>query len=145
MAVQRMEHVGIVVDDLGAATAFFVALGLTVQGEGEVEGAWVDRAIGLQGVRSRLVMLETPDGDARVELATFLHPPSPGGDAPAPFHARGLRHLAFAVDDLHEVLGRLQAHGAELIGEVERYKDIYLLCYLRGPEGIFVELAERLG
>lgn len=145
MTVQRMEHVGIVVDDLEAATAFFVALGLTVQGEGEVEGAWVDRVVGLEGVRSRLVMLETPDGHAQVELATFLHPPSPGGDAPAPSNAPGLRHLTFAVDDLDEVLGRLRAHGAELVGTVERYRDIYRLCYLRGPEGIIIELAERLG
>jgi catechol 2,3-dioxygenase-like lactoylglutathione lyase family enzyme len=144
MTVERMEHVGIVVDDLAAATAFFVELGLELQGEGQVEGAWVDRAVGLEDVRAEIAMLETPDGHGRLELSTFLAPPSRSGDGHAPANTTGLRHVSFRVDDLDNVLARLQARGAELVGEVERYENIYRLCYLRGPEGVIVELAERL-
>ncbi len=140
-----MDHVGIVVEDLAAATAFFVELGLELQGAGPVEGAWVDRVVGLEGVRAEIAMLETPDGHGRVELARFRAPPSPGGDRQAPANAPGIRHLTFAVDDIDAVLARLLARGAELVGEVERYRDIYRLCYVRGPEGIIVELAERIG
>jgi catechol 2,3-dioxygenase-like lactoylglutathione lyase family enzyme len=145
MAIQRMDHVGIVVDDLAAATAFFVALGLTPQGAGSVEGGWVDRVVGLEGVRAEIAMLETPDGHGRVELAKFHAPPSPAGDRHAPSNAPGIRHLTFAVDDLDAALASLQPHGAELVGEVERYEDTYRLCYVRGPEGIIVELAQRIG
>jgi catechol 2,3-dioxygenase-like lactoylglutathione lyase family enzyme len=145
MTIQRMEHVGIVVDDLAAATAFFVELGLELQGKAPVEGGWVDRIVGLEGVRSDIVMLETPDGDARVELAKFNAPSGPDGDRHAPANTPGLRHLAFSVDDLDDVLARLRARGAELVGEVERYEDRYRLCYVRGPEGIIVELAEQIG
>jgi catechol 2,3-dioxygenase-like lactoylglutathione lyase family enzyme len=144
MTIERMDHVGIVVDDLAAATAFFVELGLELRDEGSVEGDWVDRIVGLEGVRSELAMMQTPDGHSRLELVKFHSPPSPGGDRHAPANAPGLRHITFAVDDLDGVLGRLRAHDAELVGEVERYKDIYRLCYIRGPEGIIVELAERL-
>jgi catechol 2,3-dioxygenase-like lactoylglutathione lyase family enzyme len=140
-----MDHVGIVVDDLGAATAFFVELGLKLQGEAAVEGGWVDRVVGLEGVRAEIAMLETPDGHGRVELAKFHAPPGPGGDPHAPANAPGIRHLTFAVDDIDATVAGLRAHGAELVGEVERYKDIYRLCYVRGPEGIIVELAERIG
>ncbi|MCW2993331.1 MAG: putative lyase [Conexibacter sp.] len=140
-----MEHVGIVVEDLAAATAFFVALGLELQGEASVEGAWVDRVIGLEGARSDIAMLETPDGHARVELTRFHTPPSPDGDdPPAPANAPGIRHLAFSVEDIDSVIARLQAHGATLVGAVEDYRDSYRLCYLRGPAGIIVELAESL-
>ncbi|HEX4729859.1 MAG TPA: VOC family protein [Solirubrobacterales bacterium] len=145
MAIQRMEHVGIVVDDLAAAIAFFVELGLGVQGEGSVEGDWVDRIVGLEGARSNIAMLETPDGDGRVELTEFQAPPSPDGDPLAPANTPGIRHLAFAVDDLDATLAGLRAHGGELVGEVERYGDRYRLCYLRGPAGIIIELAERIG
>ena len=145
MTVQRLDHIGIVVRDLDAATAFFVELGLTPVGEGPVGGSWVDRIIGLQGVRSRIVMLETPDAHSRVELSAFDSPPSPDAGPPAPSNTPGLRHLAFEVDDLDDVLARLRPHGAELVGEVERYEDVYRLCYVRGPEGIIVELAQRLG
>ncbi len=144
MTVQRMDHVGIVVDDLKAATAFFVELGLELQGEASVEGDWVDRVIGLAGVRSEIAMLATPDGQARVELSKF-HAPSAGvGDRHAPANAMGIRHITFEVDDIDAVLSRVQACGAELVGEVGRYGDVYRLCYLRGPEGIIVELAERI-
>jgi catechol 2,3-dioxygenase-like lactoylglutathione lyase family enzyme len=140
-----MEHVGIVVDDLAAATAFFVELGLTLQGETSVGGGWVDRVVGLEGVCAEIAMLETPDGHGRIELAKFHAPSGPDGDGPAPANAPGIRHLSFAVDDLDAVVAGLRARGAELVGEIERYKDIYRLCYVRGPEGIIVELAERLG
>jgi len=145
MAIERMDHVGIVVGDLAAAMAFFAALGLEPQGEGSVEGGWVDRIVGLEGVRSELAMMQTPDGHSRVELVRFHAPPSPEGDRHAPANAPGIRHLSFAVDGLDAVLDRLRAHGGELVGAVERYKDIYRLCYVRGPEGIIVELAEPIG
>jgi catechol 2,3-dioxygenase-like lactoylglutathione lyase family enzyme len=145
MTIQRMEHVGIVVDDLAAATAFFVELGLKLQGEGPVEGGWVDRVVGLEGVRANIAMMETPDGHGRIELAKFHAPSGRGGERHAPANTPGIRHITFAVDDIDDVLVRLQARGGELVGEVERYEDIYRLCYIRGPEGIIVELAERSG
>jgi catechol 2,3-dioxygenase-like lactoylglutathione lyase family enzyme len=144
MTVERMDHVGIVVDDLEAAKAFFVELGLEVQAEWPAEGEWVGRIIGLEGVQVDAAMLQTPDGNGRVELAKFRAPPSPQGDRDAPANAPGLRHLSFEVDDLDAALARLRDHGAELVGEVERYEDVYRLCYIRGPEGIIVELAERI-
>jgi len=140
-----MDHVGIVVDDLPAAIEFFVQLGLQRQGEASVEGGWVDRVVGLEGVRAEIAMLQTPDGHGRVELAKFHTPPSPDVDWPAPANAPGIRHLTFAVQDLDAVVQRLDALGAELIGALERYEDIYRLCYVRGPAGIIVELAERIG
>lgn len=145
MTVERLDHVGIVVDDLAAATAFFTELGLELQGEGSVEGAWVDRIVALEGVRSDIVMMKTPDGQGRIELTKFHAPPSPAGDQRSPANAPGIRHLTFAVDDLDATLDRVRSQGAELVGEVERYSDIYRLCYVRGPEGVIVELAERIG
>jgi catechol 2,3-dioxygenase-like lactoylglutathione lyase family enzyme len=140
-----MDHVGIVVDDLAAATSFFIELGLELQGEAPVEGAWVDRVIGLEGVRAEIVMMEAPDGHGRLELTKFHSPSHGGGDPHAPANTPGIRHLSFAVDDIDTVVAGLRARGAELVGEVERYRDIYRLCYVRGPEGIIVELAERIG
>jgi len=145
MAIERMEHVGIVFDDLAAATAFFVELGLRLQGEGAVEGGWVDRVVGLEGVRVDFAMMETPDGHGRLELVKFHAPSGPDGGGHAPANTLGLRHLAFAVDDIDAVVARARAHGGELVGEVEQYEDSYRLCYVRGPEGIIVELAERIG
>lgn len=139
-----MDHVGIVVDDLAAAVEFFVELGLEPQGKTSVEGGWVDRIVGLEGVRSDVVMLQTPDGNSRIELAKFHSPPHQSENRPEPANQPGIRHVTFAVDDLDDVLTRLRAHGAELVGELERYEDIYLLCYVRGPEGIIIELAERI-
>jgi catechol 2,3-dioxygenase-like lactoylglutathione lyase family enzyme len=144
MTIERMDHVGIVVDDLAAAIGFFVELGLEQQGEGTVGGDWVDRIVGLEGVRAELAMMETPDGHSRLELVKFHAPSSRDGDAQAPANTPGIRHLTFAVDDLDAVLAGLRAHGAELVGGVERYKDIYRLCYIRGPEGIIIELAEKI-
>jgi catechol 2,3-dioxygenase-like lactoylglutathione lyase family enzyme len=145
VTVERMDHVGIVVDDLPAAIEFFVQLGLERQGEASVEGGWVDRVVGLEGVRAEIAMLQTPDGHGRVELARFHTPASPDVDRSAPPNPPGIRHLTFAVQDLDAVLQRLDALGAELVGELERYEDMYRLCYLRGPAGIIVELAERIG
>jgi catechol 2,3-dioxygenase-like lactoylglutathione lyase family enzyme len=145
MTVQRMDHVGIVVADLAAATAFFVELGLELQGKGSVEGDWVDRVVGLEGVRSEIAMMKTPDGHGRLELTQFHAPSGPGGDPHAPANTPGLRHITFAVDDIDAVVAGLRAHGAELVGQVERYEDSYRLCYVRGPEGIIVELAEQIG
>lgn len=145
MTIQRMDHVGIVVDDLAVATAFFVELGLELRGEASVEGGWVDRVVGLEGVRAEIAMVETPDGHGRLELAKFHAPSGPGGDRHAPANTPGIRHVTFAVDDIDAVVASLRAHGAELVGEVECYEDSYRLCYIRGPEGIIVELAERIG
>jgi catechol 2,3-dioxygenase-like lactoylglutathione lyase family enzyme len=145
MSVQRMDHVGIVVDDLAAATAFFLELGLRLDGEAPVEGDWVDRVVGLDGVRAQIAMLETPDGQGRLELTKFHSPPTRSGDRHTPENTMGIRHVAFEVKDIDAVLARLRACGAELVGELERYEGIYRLCHLRGPEGIIVELAERIG
>jgi catechol 2,3-dioxygenase-like lactoylglutathione lyase family enzyme len=145
MTVQRMDHVGIVVDDLAAVTAFFVELGLKLQGEATVEGGWVDRVVGLEGVRAEIAMVETPDGHGRLELTKFHAPSGRGGDRHALANTPGIRHVTFAVDDIKAVVAGLRARGGELLGEVERYGDSYLLCYVRGPEGIIVELAEQIG
>ncbi|HEV2004967.1 MAG TPA: VOC family protein, partial [Candidatus Limnocylindrales bacterium] len=118
MTILRMDHVGIVVEDLAAATAFFVELGLKLQGQGAVDGGWVDRIVGLEGVRSEIVMMETPDGRARLELTTFHAPSGPSGDRYAPANAAGIRHVAFAVDDIDAVVAGLRARGTELVGEV---------------------------
>jgi catechol 2,3-dioxygenase-like lactoylglutathione lyase family enzyme len=140
-----MEHVGIVVEDLAAATEFFVELGLVPQGETSVEGHWVDRIVGLEGVRAEIAMLQSPDGHGRIELAKFHSPSSRVEDRQAPANAPGIRHIAFAVEGIDAVVAGLRARGAELVGEVERYEDRYRLCYVRGPEGIIVELAEEIG
>ena len=145
MTIKHMHHVGIVVDDLAAATEFFVELGLKPGAETSVEGGWVDRVVGLEGVRSEIVMLETPDGHGRIELAKFHSPSGPGGDRDAPANAPGIRHVTFEVDDLDAALAAVRARGGDLVGEVENYQDIYRLCYVRGPEGIIVELAEKVG
>jgi catechol 2,3-dioxygenase-like lactoylglutathione lyase family enzyme len=140
-----MEHVGIVVEDLHAATEFFLELGLVLQGEATVHGRWVDRVVGLDGVRADVAMLQTPDGNGRLELTKFHSPSMQGDNRPAPANTPGIRHIAFAVEDIDAAVAGVRAHGAELVGELERYQDQYRLCYVRGPEGIIVELAERIG
>jgi catechol 2,3-dioxygenase-like lactoylglutathione lyase family enzyme len=145
MTLQRMEHVGIVVDDLAAATEFFVELGLELQGKGSVEGRSVDRIVGLEGVRTEVAMMQTPDGNGRLELVKFHSPSNQGDNGHAPANTPGIRHIAFAVEDIDAVVAGLRARGAELVGELERYEDSYRLCYVRGPDGIIVELAERIG
>jgi catechol 2,3-dioxygenase-like lactoylglutathione lyase family enzyme len=145
MTIERMDHVGVVVGDLVAATEFFVDLGLERRGGGPVEGAWVDRVVGLEGVRVDMAMMQTPDGNSRLELIEFHSPSHESDGEPAPANAPGIRHLTFAVDDIEATLARLRARGAELVGEVERYRDSYILCYVRGPEGIIIELAQEIG
>ena len=142
--IQRMDNVGIVVDDLKAATAFFVELGLELEGEATVEGRWVDRVVGLDGVRTDIAMMRTPDGHGRLELMKFHAPPATTAEPNAPANTLGIRRIMFAVEDIEAALARLQAHGAELVGELVQYEDQYRLCYVRGPEGIIVALAEQL-
>jgi catechol 2,3-dioxygenase-like lactoylglutathione lyase family enzyme len=145
MTVQRIEHIGIVVDDLAAATAFFVALGLEVEGETSVEGSLVDRINGLEGVQADIVMLRTPGGGSQLELAKYRSPSYEGDDGPAPPNAPGVRHVLFVVDDIEASLRALRVHGGELVGELVNYENSYWLCYVRGPAGIIVELAEKIG
>ena len=140
-----MEHIGVVVEDLAAAKAFFLELGLELEGEATIEGPSVDRINGLEGVRADIVMMQTPDGQAKLELAKYHSPPGPEADPQAPANTPGIRHILFAVEDIDGVLAGLRAHGAELVGELENYEDIYRLCYVRGSEGIIVELAEKIG
>jgi catechol 2,3-dioxygenase-like lactoylglutathione lyase family enzyme len=145
MTVLRLEHIGIVVDDVAAATAFFVALGLELEGEASVAGGSVDRINGLEDVRADIAILRTPDGHGKIELAKYRSPAYDGDDGPAPANAPGIRHILFAVDDIKASLAGLQAHGGELVGELVNYGDRYWLCYVRGPAGIIVELAEKIG
>jgi catechol 2,3-dioxygenase-like lactoylglutathione lyase family enzyme len=145
MTIQRMDHVGVVVDDLEAAIAFFVELGLELEGEVAVEGRWVDRVVGLDDVRVDIAMVRTPDGHGRLELTEVHTPTAVGVEPNAPANTLGIRRIMFAVDDIEDVLARMHTHGAELIGELEQYEDSYRLCYVRGPEGIIVALAEQLG
>jgi catechol 2,3-dioxygenase-like lactoylglutathione lyase family enzyme len=146
MALQRMDNVLIVVEDLERVKAFFIELGMELDGETTVEGPWVDSTVGLKGVRSDIAMMRTPDGHGRVELSRFHTPPAVRAEPEdAPANALGLRRIMFAVDDIDDVVARLRNHGAELLGEIAQYEDIYRLCFMRGPEGIIVGLAERLG
>jgi catechol 2,3-dioxygenase-like lactoylglutathione lyase family enzyme len=145
MTIKTMEHVGIVVDDLPAAIEFFADLGLEPRGQGQVEGHWVERIIALDKVKVEFAMLRAPDGHGEIELVKFHSPPTQTGDPHAPANTRGLRHLAFLVDDIHAVLEGLRARGTELVGELVRYEDSYWLCYVHGPDGIVVELAETIG
>jgi catechol 2,3-dioxygenase-like lactoylglutathione lyase family enzyme len=145
MTLQRMDNVLIVVDDLEAATAFFTELGMELEGETTVEGPWADQTVGLSGVRADITMLRTPDGHGRVELSKFHTPPAVRAEPEgAPANALGIRRIMFAVDDIDDVVDRLRRHGAELVGEIAQYEDIYRLCFVRGPEGIVIGLAEQL-
>jgi len=143
MPIQKMDHVSVVVDDMSAASAFFVELGMEREGEATVEGPSVDRLNGLDDVRADIVMMRTPDGHGRLELTKFLTPTATSAEpADAPPNTLGLRSVMFEVDDIDDVVARLRPHGAELIGEVAQYEDSYRLCYVRGPAGIIVALAE---
>ena len=144
--IKRMDNVLIVVEDLEAAKAFFIELGMEMDGETTVEGPWVDQTIGLEGVRADIAMMRTPDGHGRVELSRFHSPPAVRAEPEdAPANALGMRRIMFAVDDVDDVVDRLRSHGGELVGEIAQYEDQYRLCFLRGPEGIVVGLAEELG
>jgi catechol 2,3-dioxygenase-like lactoylglutathione lyase family enzyme len=145
MTLQRMDNVLIVVDDLEAAKAFFTELGMELDGETQVEGPWVDSVVGLDGVRADIAMMRTPDGHGRVELSKFHTPPAVRAEPEsAPSNALGIRRIMFAVDDIDDVVARLRKHGAELVGEIAQHEDIYRLCFVRGPEGIIIGLAEPL-
>lgn len=146
MALERMDNVLIVVEDLEAVIAFFVELGMELDGRTTVEGSWVDDVIGLDDARADIAMMSTPDGHGRIELSRFQRPPAVRAEPEdAPANALGIRRIMFAVDDLDDVVARLRGHGAELVREIARFEDVYRLCYMRGPEGIMVGLAERLG
>src|SRR3954468_10845222 len=145
MAIKRLDHVSVVVDDLAKAIAFFTALGMTIEGEAPIEGAWVDRINALENVRVNIVMMRTPDGHGKLELTKF-HNPKLVEIVPtiAPPNALGLRSIMFTVESVDSTVSRLRGMGAELIGEVVQYEDVYRLCYMRGPAGIIVALAEEL-
>ena len=145
MSLQRMDNVLIVVDDLEAAKAFFVELGMELAGQTHVEGRWVDRILALDNVRSEIALLRTPDGHGKVELAKFHNPEAVRGESKhAPVNTLGIRRIMFAVDHIDAVVARLRKHGAELVGDIAQYEDLYRLCFVRGPEGIIVGLAEQL-
>ena len=141
----RMDNILIVVDDLEAAKAFFAELGMELEGEATNEGCWVDRIVGLDDVRADIAMMRTPDGHGRVELSRFHTPPAVRAEPEsAPANALGIRRIMFAVDDLDDTVARLRNHGAELVGEIAEYEDVYRLCFVRGPEGIIIGLSEQL-
>ncbi|MBV9838806.1 MAG: VOC family protein [Solirubrobacterales bacterium] len=146
MTLQRLDNVLIVVDDLEAAKAFFAELGMELEGETTVEGPWVDSTVGLNGVRADITMMRAPDGHGRVELTRFHTPPAVRAEPDnAPANTLGIRRIMFAVEDIDDLVARLRSHGAELLGEIAQYEDIYRLCFVRGPAGIIIGLAEQLG
>lgn len=140
MKVHRIDHVGIIVNDLPAAKAFFLDLGLEMMGEGE----WVERIIGLQDVKAEIIMLRAPDGEANIELSKFHSPTDENGIQHPLANTLGIRHITFAVEDIEAIVAKLKKNGAELVGEIQTYENTYKLCYIRGPEGIILELAEQL-
>ena len=145
MTIKRMDHVSVVVEDLPAAIDFFTTLGMTLEGEGAIEGPWVDRINGIEGIQVDIVMMRTPDGHGRLELTKFRHPALVAIEPSiAPPNALGLRSVMFAVESVDETVASLRTHGGELIGEIVQYEDLYRLCYVRGPAGIIVSLAEEL-
>jgi catechol 2,3-dioxygenase-like lactoylglutathione lyase family enzyme len=145
MTLQRMDNVGIVMEDLDAAIAFFTELGMEGEGSAQIEGLWADRAVGLDGVRSVIAMMRTPDGHSKLELIEYHNPAVIGARPPnPPANTLGLHRVMFAVDDIDDTVTRLRPHGAELLGEVAQYEDSYRLCYLRGPAGIILALAEQI-
>ena len=144
MTIQRMDHVGVVVDDLEAAKAFFVDLGMELEGEAPIEGRWVDRVNGIDGVQVDIAMMRTPDGHGRLELTKFHTPTAVSAEPENAPNTLGLRSIMFTVDDIDATVAGLRARGADLVGEVAQYQDSYRLCYARGPEGIIIALAEQL-
>jgi catechol 2,3-dioxygenase-like lactoylglutathione lyase family enzyme len=145
MTLKRMDNVGIVVDSLDAAISFFAELGLELEGRATIEGDWAGRVTGLRDQRVEIAMMRTPDGHSRLELSRFLTPPAVADHRNAPVNALGYLRVMFAVDDIDDTLARLRKHGAQLVGEVVQYEDAYRLCYIRGPEGLLIGLAEQLG
>src|SRR5678809_1611680 len=144
MTVKRMDNVGIVVESLEAAISFFAELGLELEGRATIEGEWAGRVTGLRDQRVEIAMMRTPDGHGRLELSRFLTPPAVADHRKAPVNALGYLRVMFAVDDIDETLARLRTRGAQLVGEVVQYKNAYRLCYIRGPEGLLIGLAQEL-
>jgi catechol 2,3-dioxygenase-like lactoylglutathione lyase family enzyme len=145
MTVKRMDNVGIVVESLDAVIPFFTELGLELEGRSTIEGEWAGRVTGVRGQRVEIAMMRTPDGHSRLELSQFLTPPVIADHRNAPVNALGYLRVMFAVEDLDDTLARLRKRGAELVGEVVKYQDVYRLCYIRGPEGLLIGLAQELG
>jgi len=146
MAIKRMDNVGIVFDDLDAAIAFFTELGMEQEGRQSIEGSWADRTVGLDGLRSEIAMMRIPNDHGKLELAKYHTPPASAAEPEnPPPNTLGLHRVMFAVDDIDDTIARLRPHGAELLGEVAQYENMYRLCYLRGPEGIIIALAEQIG
>jgi catechol 2,3-dioxygenase-like lactoylglutathione lyase family enzyme len=146
MTIQRMDNVAIVVDDLDAAIGFFTELGMELEGRSQVEGRFADRTVGLDGLRSEIAMMRIPDAPGRLELTKYHVPAAvTAGPQPPPPNTLGLHRVMFAVDDIKDTVARLGGHGAELLGEIAQYENMFLLCYLRGPAGIIVALAEQIG
>jgi catechol 2,3-dioxygenase-like lactoylglutathione lyase family enzyme len=145
MTVLRMDNVGIVVEDIGAAIEFFADLGLELESRAPIEGLWADGVTGLRGMRVEIAMMRTPDGHSRLELSRFLAPRAVADHRRAPVNALGYLRVMFTVEDIDDTLARLGSHGAELVGDVVQYGDTYRLCYIRGPEGILIGLAQELG
>jgi catechol 2,3-dioxygenase-like lactoylglutathione lyase family enzyme len=144
MKTHRIDHVGIIVNDLAAAKAFFVDFGLEVQGEGELEGEWLDYIVGLKDVKSAFAFLRTPEGEANIELIQFHRPVDQNGIQKPFANTLGIRHIAFVVEDIEAIVAKLKKKGTEIFGEIQNYEDSYKLCYVRGPEGIILELVEQI-
>ena len=144
MTVKRMDNVGIVVEDIDAAIEFFTELGLELEGRAPIEGSWAEGVTGLRDMRVEIAMMRTPDGHSRLELSRFLTPPVVADHRNAPVNALGYLRVMFAVDDIDETLERLRKRGAQLVGEVAQYEDVYRLCYIRGPGGLLIGLAQEL-
>jgi catechol 2,3-dioxygenase-like lactoylglutathione lyase family enzyme len=145
VALRRLDNVGIVVESLDAAVSFFTELGLELEGRGTIEGEWAGRVTGLGDQRVEVAMMRTPDGHSRLELSRFLRPPPVADHRNAPVNALGYLRVMFAVDDIDDTVARLREHDAQLVGEVVQYEDLYRLCYIRGPEGLLIGLAEEIG
>jgi catechol 2,3-dioxygenase-like lactoylglutathione lyase family enzyme len=145
MTLQRMDNVGIVVESLDTAVSFFAELGLELEGRATIEGEWAGRVTGLGDQHVEVAMMRTPDGHSRLELSRFLRPPPVADHRNAPVNALGYLRIMFAVEDIDDTLARLRKHGAELVGELVQYEDVYRLCYIRGPEGLLIGLAEQIG
>ncbi len=145
MTVKRMDNMGIVVEDLDATIDFFTELGLELEGRAPIEGDWADRVTGLRGMRVEVAMMRTPDGHSRLELSRFLAPPAAADHRNAPVNALGYLRVMFAVDDVDDTVARLRRHGAELVDQIVDYENAYRLCYIRGPEGILIGLAQEIG
>jgi len=143
LKIRRIDHVGVIVNNLSAAKAFFLDFGLEVQGEGEVEGEWVDQVVGLNNVKAAIVMLGMPDGQTRIELAKFYTPSDEKGIQQSFAHTLGIRHITFDVEDIEAIVAKLKKKGTEIFSEIQTYENMYKLCYIRGPEGIILELAEQ--